>query len=65
MPLYRACYTLHGHEHGMTFAATDDRAAEVYAHGILSGLVGAPIERVEEFGARPYRRQRTLWENPE
>lgn len=62
MPLYRAHYTLHGHEHDMTFAAADDRAADAYAHTTLESLVGAPIERVEEFSARPYRRQRTLWE---
>ena len=65
MPLYRAHYNLHGRDHDLTFAALDDRAAEAYARTVLEPLVDAPIEHIEEFGARPYRRQRTLWEQPE
>ena len=65
MPLYRAHYQLHGRDHDLTFAATDDRAADAYAKTVLEPLVEAPIERIEEFSARPYRRQRTLWESNE
>ena len=61
MPLYRAHYRRHGREHDMTFAATDPQAAEVYARNVLADLVEAPIEQIEEFSSRPYRRQHTLW----
>ena len=65
MPLYRAHYQLHGRDHDLTFAATDDRASEAYARTVLEPLVSAPIEHIEEFSACPYHRQRTLLESPE
>jgi len=65
MPLYRIHYQRHGRDHDMTFAATDDEAADAYARSVLAKIVEAPIERIEPMNARPYRRQRNFWETTE